>query len=149
MGYKKKTGRSLAEDEVQDDGNSRTAGDDGGPRRGTGADAYPCRRDAGLAGQAQRILERQLRLAGLGRAVPVVRRPVQSRRRHDIRFLTAGRFLWADAPDADGHTVLDFNRAYNPPCAFTPFATCPLLPPGNRLDATVTAGEKKWRDAQH
>ncbi|MFP6592149.1 MAG: DUF1684 domain-containing protein, partial [Candidatus Latescibacterota bacterium] len=31
----------------------------------------------------------------------------------------------------------------------TPFATCPLPPPGNRLDATVTAGERKWRDAQH
>ena len=61
----------------------------------------------------------------------------------------AGRFLWADAPDAEGHTVLDFNRVYNPPCAFTPFATCPLPPPGNRLDATVTAGERKWRDAQH
>ena len=61
----------------------------------------------------------------------------------------AGRFLWADAPDAEGHTVLDFNRVYNPPCAFTPFATCPLPPPGNRLDATVAAGERKWRDAQH
>ena len=37
-----------------------------------------------------------------------------------------GRFLRAEAPDAEGHTLLDFNRAYNPPCAFTSFATCPL-----------------------
>jgi len=38
--------------------------------------------------------------------------------------------------------VLDFNRAYNPPCVFTPFATCPLAPPENRLPFAVTAGEK-------
>ncbi|GAB2180907.1 DUF1684 domain-containing protein [Denitratisoma sp. agr-D3] len=53
----------------------------------------------------------------------------------------AGRFLWARLPQ-DGHLVLDFNRAYNPPCAFTPFATCPLAPPENRLPFSVTAGEK-------
>ena len=44
----------------------------------------------------------------------------------------------------DGSVVLDFNRAYNPPCAFTPFATCPLPPPGNRIDLAVTAGEKAY-----
>ena len=53
----------------------------------------------------------------------------------------AGRFLWARAPE-NGHLVLDFNRAYNPPCVFTPFATCPLAPPENRLPFAVTAGEK-------
>jgi uncharacterized protein (DUF1684 family) len=52
----------------------------------------------------------------------------------------AGRFL--DATPADGAVTLDFNRAYNPPCAFTPFATCPLPPPENRLAVPVTAGEK-------
>lgn len=55
----------------------------------------------------------------------------------------AGRFLYADMPK-DGKIVLDFNKAYNPPCAFTPYATCPLAPPENRLDATVAAGEKKY-----
>ncbi len=53
-----------------------------------------------------------------------------------------GRFLYADKP-APGETtvVLDFNLAYNPPCAFTEFTTCPLPPPENRLDIRVTAGE--------
>lgn len=56
----------------------------------------------------------------------------------------AARFLYAELPK-DGKVVLDFNRAYNPPCAFTPYATCPLAPPENRLDLAVTAGEKKYR----
>lgn len=56
----------------------------------------------------------------------------------------AGRFLYADAPDAAGNVVVDFNQAYNPPCAFTSFATCPLPPPDNRLDLAITAGEKKY-----
>jgi uncharacterized protein len=60
----------------------------------------------------------------------------------------AARFLYADLPK-DGKVVLDFNRAYNPPCAFTPYATCPLAPPENRLDLAVTAGEKKYRGSQH
>ena len=44
-----------------------------------------------------------------------------------------------------GRVLLDFNRAYNPPCAFTPFATCPLPPPENRLDLRVEAGERDYR----
>lgn len=56
----------------------------------------------------------------------------------------AARFLYADMPK-DGKVVLDFNKAYNPPCAFTPYATCPLPTPQNRLNVRVTAGEKKWR----
>ena len=56
----------------------------------------------------------------------------------------AARFLYADPP-RDGRIVLDFNKAYNPPCAFTAFATCPLAPPENRLDLRVTAGEKKYQ----
>ncbi|MFC7521524.1 DUF1684 domain-containing protein [Xanthomonas populi] len=57
----------------------------------------------------------------------------------------AGRFLDIDVPDASAHVVIDFNRAYNPPCAFTPFATCPLPPPENRIDLAVSAGEKTYK----
>lgn len=56
----------------------------------------------------------------------------------------AGRYLDAGAADADGLVMLDFNRAYNPPCAFTNYATCPLPPLENRLDLAVTAGEKAY-----
>lgn len=56
----------------------------------------------------------------------------------------AGRFMDAAAPDAQGRVMLDFNRAYNPPCAFTAYATCPLPPPENRLDLAITAGEKAY-----
>jgi uncharacterized protein (DUF1684 family) len=45
---------------------------------------------------------------------------------------------------ADGHVVLDFNKSYNPPCAFTPYATCPLPPQENRLAVRIEAGEKKY-----
>ena len=58
----------------------------------------------------------------------------------------AARFLYADMP-RDGKIVLDFNKAYNPPCAFTPYATCPLAPPENRLALRVTAGELKYRES--
>lgn len=54
----------------------------------------------------------------------------------------AARFLYADAPE-DGVVILDFNKAYNPPCALTPHVVCPLAPPENRLPLAVTAGEKK------
>jgi uncharacterized protein (DUF1684 family) len=60
----------------------------------------------------------------------------------------AARFLYADMPK-DGKLVIDFNKAYNPPCAFTPYATCPLAPPENRLDLRVTAGEKKYGNGHH
>ena len=56
----------------------------------------------------------------------------------------AARFLYAALPE-QGKVVLDFNRAYNPPCAFTAFATCQLAPPENRLDLRITAGEKTYR----
>lgn len=56
----------------------------------------------------------------------------------------AGRFLKAKSA-VDGKIRLDFNRAFNPPCAFTPFATCPLPPPENWLPFPVNAGEKKWQ----
>jgi len=54
----------------------------------------------------------------------------------------AGRFLYADQPGDDGSTVLDFNTAQNPPCAFNEFATCPIASPGNRLAIRIAAGER-------
>ena len=54
----------------------------------------------------------------------------------------AGRFLDADAIDADGRVELDFNKAYNPVCSMSEFATCPLPPAGNRLNIPVAAGEQ-------
>ncbi len=56
----------------------------------------------------------------------------------------ACRFIYTDWPK-DGKVVLDFNRAENPPCAFTPFAMCPLPPRENRLPFAVMAGEKTYR----
>ncbi|MER7848218.1 DUF1684 domain-containing protein [Kitasatospora sp. NPDC096077] len=53
------------------------------------------------------------------------------------------RFITLPAPDADGRTVLDLNRAYLPPCAFADHFICPFPPPGNRLDFAVEAGEKQ------
>jgi hypothetical protein len=60
----------------------------------------------------------------------------------------AGRFLYADLPKG-GKVVLDFNKAYNPPCAFTPFATCPLPPPQNWMPVRVEAGEMAYGKAGH
>jgi uncharacterized protein (DUF1684 family) len=54
-----------------------------------------------------------------------------------------GRFLYAELPK-DGTVVLDFNKAYTPPCAFTPYATCPLPPPQNRLPIRIEAGELNY-----
>jgi uncharacterized protein (DUF1684 family) len=52
----------------------------------------------------------------------------------------AGRFVYAELP-RDGQVVLDFNKAYTPPCAFTRFATCPLPPRQNHLPVPIEAGE--------
>jgi uncharacterized protein (DUF1684 family) len=54
----------------------------------------------------------------------------------------AGRYLYVDLPDSSGQMVIDFNKAYSPPCAFTKFATCPLPPRQNRLPFPIEAGEK-------
>jgi uncharacterized protein (DUF1684 family) len=56
----------------------------------------------------------------------------------------AGRYLYVARPDSAGKTVIDFNKAYNPPCAFTAFATCPLPPKQNILPVAITAGEKNY-----
>lgn len=55
-----------------------------------------------------------------------------------------GRFLHTPPPSADGSVVVDFNRALNPPCAFSAYATCPLPPAGNKLALSVTAGERSY-----
>jgi hypothetical protein len=60
----------------------------------------------------------------------------------------AGRYLYV-APPRGGHTVIDFNQAYNPPCAFSNFATCPLPPAQNRLPLRITAGEKAYGSYPH
>ncbi len=60
----------------------------------------------------------------------------------------AGRYLYTDKPAADGSVILDFNKATNPPCAFVPYATCPLPPRQNFLSIPVPAGEKSY-EAEH
>ena len=56
-----------------------------------------------------------------------------------------GRYLYPPAPDENGIVALDFNKAYNPPCAFTDFATCPLPPKQNLLPIAIRAGEKNFK----
>ncbi len=55
----------------------------------------------------------------------------------------AGRFVYGELGE-DDMVALDFNKSYNPPCVFTPFATCPLPPPENRLLLRIEAGEKSY-----
>jgi len=57
-----------------------------------------------------------------------------------------GRFLWIDPPNSEGTVTIDFNKAYNPPCVFTPWATCPLPVQENRLSVRIEAGEKTFGD---
>ena len=59
-----------------------------------------------------------------------------------VETYRGGRFLYTSAPNAGGQLVVDFNRAYNPPCVFSPYATCPLPWPANRLPFRVEAGER-------
>jgi uncharacterized protein (DUF1684 family) len=60
----------------------------------------------------------------------------------------ASRFLYTDPPQ-NGMVWLDFNKAENPPCAFTAYATCPLPPPQNRLALAIKAGEKSYTGSSH
>lgn len=59
-----------------------------------------------------------------------------------------GRFVYSEPVAADGTVVIDFNLAYNPPCAFSPYATCPLPPAENRLPLRIEAGELLYRADQ-
>ena len=56
----------------------------------------------------------------------------------------AARFVNAAMPK-EGTTIIDFNRAYNPPCAYNPFTTCPLPLPSNRLSVRILAGERNYQ----
>lgn len=56
-----------------------------------------------------------------------------------------GRFLYAEMPGEDGKVMLNFNRAFNPPCAYTDYATCPLPPPENWITVPIEAGERLYR----
>jgi uncharacterized protein len=57
-----------------------------------------------------------------------------------------GRFLYVTPPAPGSAAVVDFNKAYNPPCVFSPYATCPLPPKGNKLAVRIEAGEKNFGD---
>ncbi len=119
-------------------------------------EAYPSPRSLTiptLAGtEAEMLVPGVLRFELLGRELTL--QPMVSSPGDDSLFLvfadeTSGvttygacRFLSADRPPDGAPTVLDFNYAYNPPCAFTPYATCPLPPDGNRLPVAVEAGER-------
>ena len=89
----------------------------------------------------------ELALGGKTFRLDPVTEPGEPRLFFIFRDLTAGRttygsgrFLYADPP-RNGQIVLDFNQAYTPPCAFTPYATCPLPPEQNRLPIAIEAGE--------
>ncbi len=60
-----------------------------------------------------------------------------------------GRMIYIPSPDENGNTFIDFNRAYNPPCVFTPYATCPLPRQENVLPVAIKAGEKNWEHTAH
>jgi uncharacterized protein len=60
----------------------------------------------------------------------------------------AGRFLYVKPP-VKGVTILDFNKSYNPPCAFSHYATCPLPPQQNKLPLAIPAGELKYTGLHH
>jgi len=68
---------------------------------------------------------------------------------NEIETYGAGRYLYIDAADENGDTYVDFNQSYNPPCAFSEFATCTLPPRENILDIRITAGEKMWQNHIH
>jgi len=61
----------------------------------------------------------------------------------------AGRYLYSDGMPKGGRLIVDFNKAYNPPCAFNPYSTCPIPPQRNRMDVLVQAGEKDFHPDLH
>lgn len=89
------------------------------------------------------------------RLYPIIEEPGDQQLFYIFRDLTtgketypAGRFFYSAMPK-DGQVVLDFNKAYNPPCAFTPYATCPLPPKENYLPVRIEAGEKTYHAEPH
>lgn len=63
---------------------------------------------------------------------------------NSTKTYSGGRFVYTDPPDENNIVIIDFNKAYNPPCVFSEFATCPLPPPENRLPLAVEAGELRF-----
>jgi uncharacterized protein len=63
---------------------------------------------------------------------------------NELETYPSGRYLYVKIPDAQGKWLVDFNQSINPPCAFTPFATCPLPPAQNILPIAIKAGEKNY-----
>ena len=57
----------------------------------------------------------------------------------------AGRYLYSEGLPKNGRLTVDFNKAYNPPCAFNPYSTCPIPPQRNRMDLQVLAGERDYQ----
>ena len=97
---------------------------------------------------AQGVLEfelagQQLKLTAFSGHVPGTLSVLFTDATSGVTTYPASRSLQVAAPAADGSTTLDFNRAVNLPCAYTPFATCPLPPAGNRLPVAVEAGEQQ------
>jgi uncharacterized protein (DUF1684 family) len=96
--------------------------------------------------------ELRFRLGGAEHALQVIKEPTYHGNQLFVMFKdsTSGkesygamRYIFVAAADSLGRTVLDFNQAFTPPCAFTNYSTCSLPPPGNTLPVRVTAGEKK------
>ncbi len=88
------------------------------------------------------------------RLYPIIEEPGDQQLFYIFRDLTtgketypAGRFFYSEMPRY-GRVVLDFNKAYNPPCAFTPYATCPLPPRENHLPVRIEAGEKTYHQTE-
>ena len=61
----------------------------------------------------------------------------------------AGKYVYIDSPSEDGTTIIDFNKSYNPPCAFTDYATCSFPSEENRLSVKITAGEKAYHSSTY
>ena len=96
--------------------------------------------------------ELRFRVKGTAYSLQVIREPEDHGKRLFVMFkdstnlketYPAMRYAYVNPPDSLGRTILDFNQSYNPPCAFTSFATCPLPPRGNTLPLRVSAGELK------
>ncbi len=88
-------------------------------------------------------------LEPIGGHVPEVLFIVFSDETTSVETYGGGRFLSVDMPEEGKKTIIDFNRATNPPCAFTEYATCPLPPEQNHIGMKITAGEKMYEESGH
>ncbi|MEQ8302097.1 MAG: DUF1684 domain-containing protein [Cyclobacteriaceae bacterium] len=65
---------------------------------------------------------------------------------NELETYPSGRYMYISKPDNNGMVIVDFNKSYNPPCAFSSFATCPVPPKQNVLGLSIRAGEKNFSD---